>query len=325
MRQSGTTSRRRFPRRRFTVVESAPSRGKPWVMVELWKLALDGSGAKKRLTHFTEYKGTAADNAVVSDDGRYVAFQMGRRGAESGEGFGLFLLDLQRRARCYAQAQMSLSQHPAGYRQITFLWFDQRILVLPYPPCAELFGRLAFAPDPELAPATTEENYYQVYSAVAAARRPRTYLEIGTRFGYSTVAVAAGAPELRRVVSCDLQAYDNPYALPSQEIAERNLRAAGFQGETRFLVEDSRRLPGLLAGERFDLILVDGDHSYEGCLTDMENCYELLSPGGILMVDDLDMPPVFSAVQDAVERLAISPDQRCFLPTKHGLYLIRRA
>jgi hypothetical protein len=85
-----------FPDGRFTVVESAPSRGKPWVMVELWKLALDGSGAKKRLTHFTEYKGTAADNAVVSDDGRYVAFQMGRRGAESGEGFGLFLLDLQR-------------------------------------------------------------------------------------------------------------------------------------------------------------------------------------------------------------------------------------
>jgi hypothetical protein len=83
-----------FPDGRFTVVESAPSRGKPWVMVELWKLALDGSGARTRLTHFTEYKGVAADNAVVSDDGRYMAFQMGRRGAESGEGFGVFLLDL---------------------------------------------------------------------------------------------------------------------------------------------------------------------------------------------------------------------------------------
>lgn len=84
-----------FPDGRYTVVESAPSRGKPWVMVELWKLALDGSGKKTRLTHFTEYKGVAADNAVVSDDGNWMAFQMGRRGAESGEGFGVFLLDLR--------------------------------------------------------------------------------------------------------------------------------------------------------------------------------------------------------------------------------------
>jgi hypothetical protein len=86
-----------FPDGKFTIVESAPSRGKPWVMVELWKLALDGSGRKERLTYFTEYKGVAADNAVVSDDGRWMAFQMGRRGAESGEGFGIFLFDLEHR------------------------------------------------------------------------------------------------------------------------------------------------------------------------------------------------------------------------------------
>ncbi|HBY61355.1 MAG TPA: hypothetical protein DEH78_16155 [Solibacterales bacterium] len=84
-----------FPDGKHTVVESAPSRGKPWVMVELWKLALDGSGRKERLTYFTEYKGVAADNAVVSDDGNWMAFQMGRRGAESGEGFGVFLFDLR--------------------------------------------------------------------------------------------------------------------------------------------------------------------------------------------------------------------------------------
>ncbi|MDX2149750.1 MAG: hypothetical protein SFV54_03380 [Bryobacteraceae bacterium] len=84
-----------FPDGKFTIVESAPSRGKPWVMVELWKLTLDGNGKKDRLTYFTEYKGVAADNAVVSDDGKWMAFQMGRRGAESGEGFGVFLFDLK--------------------------------------------------------------------------------------------------------------------------------------------------------------------------------------------------------------------------------------
>lgn len=84
-----------YPDGKHAIVESAPSRGKPWVMVDLYKLALDGSGRRERLTHFNEYKGYAADNAVVSDDGNFVAFQMGRRGAESGEGFGIFVLDLR--------------------------------------------------------------------------------------------------------------------------------------------------------------------------------------------------------------------------------------
>lgn len=79
---------------KYTLVESAPSRGKPWVMVDMYKVPLDGSGRKQRLTYFNEWKGYAADNAVVSDDGRWMAFQMGRRGAESGEGFGIFLFNL---------------------------------------------------------------------------------------------------------------------------------------------------------------------------------------------------------------------------------------
>jgi hypothetical protein len=88
-------------------VESAPSRGQPWVMVELWKLAFDGSGRKERLTYFTEYRGVAADNAATGDDGSPMAFQMGRRGAESVEGFGVFLYDprLARTGREEAEAR----------------------------------------------------------------------------------------------------------------------------------------------------------------------------------------------------------------------------
>jgi len=84
-----------FPDGKYTLVESAPSRGKPWVMVDMYKMPLDGSGRKQRLTYFNEYKGYAADNAVVSDDGRWMAFSMGKRGAEAGEGFGIFLFDLE--------------------------------------------------------------------------------------------------------------------------------------------------------------------------------------------------------------------------------------
>ncbi len=154
--------------------------------------------------------------------------------------------------------------------------------------------------------------------------RPRSYLEIGTRFGYSLVSVARAAPELQLIVSCDLETYENRYALPSQQIAERNLRAAGYSAEARFIAGDSRRIPELVAGQTFDLILVDGDHSYEGCRSDILNCYPLLAPGGVLMIDDLDIPGVFHSVMDCMCDLSVQPADRCFLPTKHGLYLARR-
>lgn len=218
---------------------------------------------------------------------------------------------------------MNLTHHAAGYRQTALFLFEQRIFVAPYPPCSDIFDKLAFPPDPQLSPATTEENYYQLYFAVAAALRPRTYLEIGTRFGYSTVSVARGAAELRRIVSCDLQTYENSHLLSSQEIAERNLRASGFTGETKFIVDDSRRIAEHVPGETFDLILVDGDHSHEGCRTDILNCYQLLTHGGVVMIDDLDMPLVFSAVMDSLRELNVPNDDRCFIPTKHGLYLAR--
>ena len=37
--------------------------------VDIYKLALDGSGEYERITHFGEYPGYKASNPVVSDDG----------------------------------------------------------------------------------------------------------------------------------------------------------------------------------------------------------------------------------------------------------------
>ena len=54
---------------------------------------LDGSGAMERLTYFADVPTYRASNPVVSDDGRYMAFQMGRSGVAAGIGYGLFLYD----------------------------------------------------------------------------------------------------------------------------------------------------------------------------------------------------------------------------------------
>jgi Tol biopolymer transport system component len=83
-----------FPDGKHTLVERAEHRGNHWPLIDAWKLSLDGSGESERLTFFTEYKGYKGGEPTVSDDGRYVAFTLGKSGMEAGQGFGIFVLDM---------------------------------------------------------------------------------------------------------------------------------------------------------------------------------------------------------------------------------------
>jgi hypothetical protein len=49
-----------------------------------------------RLTFFSEYPGFIASNPVVSDDGRFMAFQMAMSKDAAGVGYGIFVYDLHR-------------------------------------------------------------------------------------------------------------------------------------------------------------------------------------------------------------------------------------
>jgi hypothetical protein len=66
-------------------------------MLDIWRLALDGSGTFERLTTFDHYDGYGANNPVVSPDGSQIAFGLKVEG-EEGEGDGILLLDLTARA-----------------------------------------------------------------------------------------------------------------------------------------------------------------------------------------------------------------------------------
>jgi hypothetical protein len=36
-----------------------------------------------------------------------------------------------------------------------------------------------------------------------------------------------------------------------------------------------------------DVFSIDGDHSYEGCITDLVNAFKLMNVGGIIVADDI--------------------------------------
>jgi hypothetical protein len=86
-----------FPDGKSTTVESDHHNpaGKGFDRADIYRLTLDGSGTMQRLTCFAQVPTYRASNPVVSDDGRYMAFQMGRSGVAAGTGWGIFLYDLK--------------------------------------------------------------------------------------------------------------------------------------------------------------------------------------------------------------------------------------
>lgn len=83
-----------FPDGRHTLVECDHHNPKGSRHIDLYRLALDGSGRSERLTFFNTYPGYKASNPVVSDDGRYIAFQFARVGDRAGIGRGILIFDL---------------------------------------------------------------------------------------------------------------------------------------------------------------------------------------------------------------------------------------
>ena len=85
-----------YPDGQYTLVECDKQNHKGPGYVDLWKLKLDGSGAYERLTYFSDYPGYKASNPVVSDDGKFIAFQMARSRENAGIGHGIFVYDIER-------------------------------------------------------------------------------------------------------------------------------------------------------------------------------------------------------------------------------------
>lgn len=81
-----------FPDGKFTTVECDRETG----AVDIYNLILDGSGHLERLTFFSDYKGFKSSNPVISDDGKFMAFQMARSTDLAGIGYGIFIMELKK-------------------------------------------------------------------------------------------------------------------------------------------------------------------------------------------------------------------------------------
>ncbi len=85
-----------FPDGKYICVEHGESTQSAWPLIDLYKLKTDGSGQMQRLTHFTDFKGYKASQGVISDNGKFLCFQIGKSGDEAGVGYGFYIMDLEK-------------------------------------------------------------------------------------------------------------------------------------------------------------------------------------------------------------------------------------
>jgi len=83
----------------FTLVESDRHHPEGIQFIDIYKLKLDGSGESERITFFSEFEGYKATNTVISDDGKFMAFQMAKFGDPAGVGRGILIFDLDKYKR----------------------------------------------------------------------------------------------------------------------------------------------------------------------------------------------------------------------------------
>ncbi|MEP5614418.1 MAG: hypothetical protein ABJP45_19355 [Cyclobacteriaceae bacterium] len=89
-----------FPDGLSTLIESNRHRTnykgmKEFLNLDIYKLELDGSGDVERITYFNDNPNYKASNPVVSDDGKFVAFQHAHADDAAGVGRGILILDME--------------------------------------------------------------------------------------------------------------------------------------------------------------------------------------------------------------------------------------
>jgi predicted O-methyltransferase YrrM len=156
----------------------------------------------------------------------------------------------------------------------------------------------------ELAPHSIERAQGEALRDLAIAEGAEQTIEVGLALGMSAIFLCqAVLPRGGRHIAID------PFQKESWNGAGlRTLREAGVEDLVEVIEEESQlALPRLVSeGREFDLAFVDGDHRFEGVFLDLYFMTRLVRPGRLVVVDDMWMPAVRTAVAYVVRNLAVT-------------------
>lgn len=108
-------------------------------------------------------------------------------------------------------------------------------------------------------------------------------LEVGSGWGIFSRSVLEGSIAMLTTIDKKI------------DLDEFEERTKGFETRINRITGDSgNELLNLqYANKTFDLVMVDGDHSYDGCISDLRLSWGMLKQGGSLLIDDVLHPHNF--------------------------------
>jgi Methyltransferase domain len=164
------------------------------------------------------------------------------------------------------------------------------------------------------------EDLHDALRQAAAQIRPSTYLEIGVDGGGSLKTVLSMCHPKRIILADCWNPKYSGHGITSNKHIKKVLGFHKYTGETIYLDGDSKEtIPKFILDypiKPVELILIDGDHSLEGALTDLLNCWPLLADDGVLVVDDIGHPN-YPDVEKAVNHFSQGVDCE-FIPEATG-------
>lgn len=128
-------------------------------------------------------------------------------------------------------------------------------------------------------------DYYKIKYEIAARFNPQSICEIGIRYGYSAYAFLAACP------AASFTGYDlvggghGGVKVDTFEHVCKILSDIVPSWRIKLVHADTRKLESL--GGPYDFIHVDGNHTEQGAYHDMEIAFKSLSPGGVILIDDV--------------------------------------
>jgi FkbM family methyltransferase len=157
------------------------------------------------------------------------------------------------------------------------------------------------------------KNYYEWNYAIAKVLKPKTFLEIGVRFGFSFLPTLLGSEQLEYALGWDLETYGN------NTVATTNI-GTYYKGSCKWNVshidsQEQTELP-----QFFDLVNIDGCHDYTCKIHDLKLA---IKKSKWILIDDYDYhSEVRRAVDDFIKEFEHSIKQHIYIPTFRGTKLI---
>lgn len=133
-------------------------------------------------------------------------------------------------------------------------------------------------------------DHYHLAWIMGCYKPPKRILEIGTRTGISICQLLSAYLYYNDVQAICFDLFDDGFI--SEKLVQRNLKALNIPQEiVTFVKGDSREtVPDYLQRNpeaQFDWVLVDGGHEREVAWADLENVWQAVEPGGLLIFDDI--------------------------------------